>query len=83
MNRHCSRRTLTPTAVALAGLAGPVLLGCPVGPPNPEQEVHWLRFAQITDVHSTDAESPARAVRIARFPRFTRSEIVVKYPFEG
>jgi len=58
------------------GIAGAVLVlatvaGCPSSYvydllPEPNAE-HWLRFAQITDVHILDEESPGRAVRMERF----------------
>ncbi|MBI4557264.1 MAG: metallophosphoesterase [Candidatus Hydrogenedentes bacterium] len=50
--------------VIIAGLAA---LGCPLESdlapaPAPVGE-HWLRLAHLSDVHVTDEESPARAVR--------------------
>ncbi len=50
-------------------VATALLVGCPVDPgPAPEpDEVHWLRFVQITDVHIVDEESPARMVRMDKY----------------
>jgi 3',5'-cyclic AMP phosphodiesterase CpdA len=56
--------------VAVAVLTCAALLGCPrqeqavdlTSLPEPG-DVHWLRFALFTDIHITDEESPARAVR--------------------
>lgn len=46
-----------------AFFAAALLVQCPMVPPAPRGE-HWLRFVQITDVHVTDEESPARLVRL-------------------
>ncbi|MBI5092483.1 MAG: metallophosphoesterase [Candidatus Hydrogenedentes bacterium] len=59
-----SRLFSIPLLFLVAGFAN---VSCPKLPdltpqPNPTG-VHWLRFAQITDVHIVDDESPARAVR--------------------
>ncbi len=43
-----------------------LLTGCPALSPldlqAPPKGEHWLRFVQITDIHITDVESPARVV---------------------
>jgi len=47
-------------------LATLTVVGCPSPPPELPAGpwVHWLRFAQASDMHITDDESPARGVRI-------------------
>lgn len=57
---------------AIAGALSLLAVGCPESlpasplPDSPEGEL-WVRFAQLSDTHITDDESPARAVRFAPF----------------
>lgn len=51
----------------VAVLAIAFITGCPPDgsldvPPGTDEE-RWLRFAQLSDIHIIDEESPARAVR--------------------
>lgn len=58
------RPLILTVAMAIVGFL--LLPGCPEAPQMPTaQGVLWLQFAQITDTHVLDDESPARVVRFA------------------
>lgn len=61
-------RQMSPKQLLAVVLTGLLLAGCPpppvLNPPPHPQEVHWLRFAHITDFQVVDEESPARLVRL-------------------
>lgn len=55
----------------LAGLGmGAMITGCPALPwdiPPAAAGEHWIRLVQVTDIHVTDEESPARVVAMDAF----------------